>query len=319
MHSSQQAQLLAAHFSPLQVAAIGTLMLGLRGETTDRAATDVTADEAIGAVEHPTIRRLASKAPSQVEFEVVHVADHLIHEDVEYPHLFDTERFVEAYAHQGTERTGERVTLIYASDDMAVLVEMQEAEPSTAWVVCVAGTPEVIAIQVAQWKDQSVAAAIERAKGVLGALPRACHVQAAAALNAFFAPPATSPAAQVDAFVATIPQGLFSESELQLLQGLADRAKKRLDAPISEIQVDPAVFWNLRQVIRDSELPDEEEDGANDRVYLRLAPFDLRLKRESEGIVIDVFSEHDLEPLATAHAFYSDADAIEEAEEDTSA
>ena len=87
----------------------------------------------------------------------------------------------------------------------------------------------------------------------------------------------------------------------EAIEGLVDAACVDEGEAIAESPLGP-----LKQVFASIELPGTETP----RMYIKLAPFDVSIKREQEGLVVDIFASGEdapLEPIASTYAFESDA------------
>jgi hypothetical protein len=71
-------------------------------------------------------------------------------------------------------------------------------------------------------------------------------------------------------------------------------------------EYDNGAFPDIRAVFAGAELPGEED--SDDRMYLKLEPFDLKIKRTDEGLICELYArDGQLESLASCFAFDSDA------------
>ena len=101
----------------------------------------------------------------------------------------------------------------------------------------------------------------------------------------------------------------LTTSERAVILGILDRAAKRLglpELPDLNDKTGLGAFPDLRKCFRGAEFPGD--DGNDDRIYLRMDPFDVKLRRNGEALEVDIFArDGDLDPLASAAALNEDA------------
>lgn len=98
----------------------------------------------------------------------------------------------------------------------------------------------------------------------------------------------------------------LSPATSALVMGLLDAARAQGVPSAAPAGERSAPFWDLRAMVAKAQLP----EGDDDSLYLFLSPFNLKIQRTDEGLVLDVFSALDPdnpEPLATTYAFASEA------------
>lgn len=95
-------------------------------------------------------------------------------------------------------------------------------------------------------------------------------------------------------------------------EGLLDAAAAAGPPDEGEPQVLSPLFQDLRRAFGSIELPTDGQEG----MYIKLFPFDVALKRNASGLLVELFdaSEHAaLGAIASAHAFNHDTLVAEEA------
>lgn len=100
---------------------------------------------------------------------------------------------------------------------------------------------------------------------------------------------------------------------IEVLTGLTDAAEAAGPAAPDEPQVASERYKDLREVFKSIEIP---VDG-QDRMYIKLLPFDVSIKREAEGMLVEIYEAGEAAPLgamASAYAFDIDT-GPDEAEE----
>jgi len=307
-----------------QALALGALVLGmLTPEGADDDASMVRQEQASIALASPRIQWEAHPLPAlpevfepastNLKFKVPDVCRELIYDDCDYPHLFDPAHFAEAFAFQESLGRGDRVTLIYACEDMVVRVVIADESECSAIVDAVPVSPEQASALVTHWKDECINRATHRARDILSLIPRDRWRDSLSALVESFGfqiapkPAASETEATIDSLERVSVDGItFAAAEARILRGICDIARRRhgLGVATDAEEVAKGCFWDLRSMIGGSEFPEGDED----RLYLHLPPFDVRLKRESEGLVVDVFAGETAESIATTYALFSDAE-----------
>lgn len=92
--------------------------------------------------------------------------------------------------------------------------------------------------------------------------------------------------------------GLSAHVKLAIA-GLLDQAHAPNDATEA-----PATLGDIRAIFRSMEIA----EPGGDRLYLKIAPFDVKLQRTDEGLVVDIFAEEaGLEPIASTYVFTDEA------------
>lgn len=102
------------------------------------------------------------------------VSQSFLFEDVDYPHLFDPEQYVEAFAHDIEDHHERRVTLIFVGDEFLFRLRFRghdEQWTCTAEITIARVEREHVAATVGLWEDQLAAELVLRATELLGGLP----------------------------------------------------------------------------------------------------------------------------------------------------
>lgn len=93
----------------------------------------------------------------------------------------------------------------------------------------------------------------------------------------------------------------------EAIAGLLEASQDSGIAGEASCAIIPDRFPDLRTAFASMELPDGSGQLCDDRIYLKLAPFDVKLQRTEEGLVCDIYGTDDAECLASCYAFNQDA------------
>lgn len=94
----------------------------------------------------------------------------------------------------------------------------------------------------------------------------------------------------------------------QAITGLLEASQDSGIAGAAGCDTLPEGFADLRGIFASMELPDGSGQLCNDRIYLKMAPFDVKLQRTGEGLVCDIYDADGVEALASCYAFNEDAE-----------
>lgn len=94
----------------------------------------------------------------------------------------------------------------------------------------------------------------------------------------------------------------------QAISGLLEASQDNGIAGAAGCNITPARFADLRAIFASMELPDGSGQLSNDRIYLKMPPFDVKLQRTDEGLVCDICDADGIEGLASCYAFNEDAE-----------
>lgn len=264
----------------------------------------------------------ASCSPNAIVVQVPTIPLEWLQESWELDAFHEGWGSVEAFSSEQTTSARTVVMQAVCGDGFAFKLTMDfeiDTIQHSARIEWMEGEQHAVEQQVSAWISEFRGAAHRTAFDAIGTLPKAMHGPVLADLRSALA--VRQVATGEDALLAierligqmgADDQPCLDASEKQLILGILDRGRERAGLVLPSLPPVDGQFWNLRQMIRGSEFP--TEDSNPERIYLKLEPFDIGIKREADGVVVDIWGHDEvgLESLGSTFAFFAEAEADEE-------